>query len=71
MNAVKAGIRIMLYFANLAFFSCSHYPWNQTNLETIKASILEKGPALHSLSATELENLTEAYSKMNPNKQQN
>lgn len=64
MNAVKAVIRITPYFVPLAFFFfCNHYPWNQTNVETITASILEKGPSLHSLSTTEPENLTEACPK--------
>lgn len=66
MNAVKAGIRIMLYFVQLAF-SCCHYPWNQTNVEAIATSVLGKGPVCHSFSVTELGNLTEAYSKTNQN----
>lgn len=51
--------------------SCSHYPWNQIHVETITASILTKGPGFRSLNASELENVTEDYSKKDQNKQEN
>lgn len=70
MNAVKAVIRIMLYFVHLAFFPVTINPGIKQMWRQLQPLFQKKDPAFIVLSTTEPDNLTEACSKNDQNNQE-